>query len=131
MEIDPTVANSRREPDKLWRLIEEQKRLADCSDRSAVDVDIYSHDSKQTWVQAVFACLKSQDRKPLGRRAARQRLHNAILRSEQAYRRRCNVTNDAWMRSPVSRWTYGVGIAIALLIMLAALYFLPHATIQP
>jgi len=130
-EIDPTVANSRQEPDKLWQLIDEQKRLAKDAGRSTADVDLYSHDSKQTWVQAVFACLKSENRKPQGRKAARQRLRNAILRSEQAYRRRGNVTNDACTRTPTSPWTYGVGIAITIAVMLVALFFLPHAFLQP
>jgi hypothetical protein len=112
-------------------LIDEQKRLADAKVRSAAHSDLYSHDSKQTWVQAVFACLKSGNRKPLGRKAARQRLRSAISRSEQAYRRRGNVPNEVWIRPLAASWFQGIGIAIAILALFLVLFLLSHDTFQP
>jgi hypothetical protein len=121
------VSNAGYESDKLWQLIEEQKRAATVEE-SRARLDLYSHDAKQTWIQAVFASLRTEKRRSAGRAAARKRLQDAISLSERAGRaitsRPVRTRRRVAAAAPWSRIAIYLAVFVVLALALAIVFAL-------
>jgi hypothetical protein len=117
------VSNTGHEPDKLWRLIDEQKRTAAKESSRTPAFDPYNHDTRQTWIQAVFASLRAESHRSSGRTAARRRLKRAILLTARAKYPPTNASKYATSAHFPLLLGAAVLILLVLLLALLLLYF--------
>ena len=78
------MSNKECEPEKLWQLIEDQKRIAMDLDRRSASPYRFDHDVRQAWVQAAFASIRSERLRASSKRYARRQLRNVIARAAQS-----------------------------------------------
>jgi hypothetical protein len=104
-------------------LIEEQKRPVAKEGSHTPAFDLYNHDTRQTWVQAVFASMRAQKHRSTGRAAARRRLKRAILLTARARYSRTNAAHDSTPRHFKFMRTAAVLVLLLILLALLLLYF--------
>jgi hypothetical protein len=110
------VSTTGHEPDKLWSLIDEQKRAALWPSRSEAQSEMYSHDPKQAWVQALFGAVRSERRRAVGRGAARRVLRAAIRRSARTGYPHAAPGSAPALRRALSVHSPGAFVLLSLLV---------------
>ena len=108
------MSSDGHEPDRLWQWIDEQKRPPENRPGRRLASDLYSHDSKQNWAQAVSVSLRTGRRRPVGARFARKRLQEAIQLSLRSKYPRFLST------SPSVHRRHGAVIAATCLLLVSA-----------